>query len=121
MDYGDLDRDDWCLEYGGIDLLILGLGRLRIALPHFDLQAVSHEEDMGSDVIGGLVQRRWCYTLPDGVDLRLISTGNPHDPDAPELHQLFIGDHVMWEMPETFAEALHACHLPTREDGACMR
>lgn len=103
----------WHIEYDGTDALITGPGRLEIVLRDYTPGAIEHPEPLPEGIMGRLLQRTVTYPLEEHSFLQLVSTCDPGDPGAEELHILHVGETVSWQLPEAFAETLHAFFMST--------
>lgn len=121
MESHDLTKG-WHLTDDGVDVIIEGPGNLEIVLRDFDARQLAHKEGLEAEVIGTMRQLSWFYPLGRGMPgdieqswVELMSTWEPSMPDHPTQHTLHVGNHLLWQLPESTGEKLQAWFARTEE------
>ena len=113
MPHHDL-TDGWALDDNGVDVRISGPGGLEITLAAFEVARLVHEEGLSPVTSGSLRQLGWTYPLGE-VDLQYLMTWDTEAPDQPAEHRLYVGNAVLWQLPETVGTRLQAWFAQVEE------
>ena len=106
----------WSLEDDGVDVCIMGPGRLEIVLRDFDPKKLVHEEGLPSSILGTLRQISWRYPLESVTALQLISPWDSSAADAPHQHSRDRANAVTWALSGSVGERLQGW-LAQAEEG----